>query len=190
MTNLRLFIAVEVEDKAVVGHLTTLQDQLRFRGVKPTRPDQLHFTLHFLGDTSPDLLPPLKEIMDRLTVSSFELSLSRVGAFPNTRKPRVVWVGVDKGVAEVQELHSCLKEGLEELGLQTDSRPYHPHLTLARVKFVEGQGQQRLAEFFRDHTSYNAGTSMVRQVVLKKSTLTPKGPVYEDMHVTGLTHGT
>lgn len=132
---MRLFTAIGL---GVEAHraLTAVQEALRahseFRRWQPLA--QLHLTLNFLGEVPEGRLPDLKEAMVTAARASapFTLALGRLGAFPNPRKPRVLWAGVEGDMAPLQALQADLAARFQALGLDLEARPYAPHLTLAR----------------------------------------------------------
>jgi 2'-5' RNA ligase len=98
-------------------------------------PENWHLTLRFLGavdDVTFDRflagLAPVEE------VRSFRVRLTGYGAFPNPRRSTVVWTGVDEGVNELTRLNEMAEEAAQAAGLSPEERPYHPHVTLSRVR--------------------------------------------------------
>jgi 2'-5' RNA ligase len=103
-----------------------------------------------------------------------------VGAFPNPRKPNVVWLGVSEGENELRELASKVETLVRKIGLPKSNKGFSPHLTLARVKFW--RDRSRLSMVIRELSNVKVGNMAVDLVRLKKSTLTPKGPLYETLY--------
>jgi 2'-5' RNA ligase len=140
---LRLFFAVPVSDEArtTVGQLIdTVQGAVgdgtaRIRWV---RVDGLHLTLRFLGPTPEERLPPLEAAADAIAAAGapFEVGLAGGGAFPSLARPRSLWVGVGQGADRLAELADQLTAAAAECGLVLDTRPFAPHLTLARTDGV------------------------------------------------------
>ena len=118
------------------------------------RVDGLHLTLRFLGATPNDRQSDLAVALQASAtgVEPFEVSLNGAGAFPNPSRPRVLWVGITSGAAELGVLAQKLSSELERLGWPPEDRPFAPHLTLARTDGVPGAGDkaQRLMELARD----------------------------------------
>ena len=103
--------------------------------LKPVREEQIHLTLRFLGDTP---RARLDEVAARLCevaaeIEPFELDVEGAGAFPGARRPVVLWAGVRESDA-LETLHETVEETLVSLGLGRDDRPFHPHVTVARVR--------------------------------------------------------
>jgi 2'-5' RNA ligase len=150
------------------------------RGVRPVRPEQLHLTLRFLGDTDEGLVDGLQELMV-LSVDGmepFHITFEGVGAFPNARRPRVVWIGLH-GAEPLVDIARRLERGVVELGWQPEGRGFRPHATVARIKRVRRQG--RLSSLLDRWRDASFGSMEVRSLVLKRSELTPQGAIYTDV---------
>ena len=104
----------------------------------------------------------------------FELSLKGIGAFPNERSPRIIWIGVERGREEIIKLQEGIEESLSTLGFKREERKFHPHLTIARVK-----GRADFKELLG--VPYKSRVFLTDSLVLFKSTLTPKGPIYGEL---------
>jgi 2'-5' RNA ligase len=180
MARLRTFIAVDT-GKAIRDRCVALQETLARSGadVKWVEPDNLHVTLLFLGEVEdrdvPALCRAVAEVAERH--DGFRLSVEGVGCFPNPRRPRVVWVGVGDGHAELVKLHEALEPPLLELGCyRREERAYTPHLTLGRVKGERATAA--LASALAAKAKWQAGVTEVGEVHVLSSELTPRGPVY------------
>jgi 2'-5' RNA ligase len=102
-------------------------------GVTFTKLEQLHFTLAFLGEQpGPEEAVAAGEILRES--HAFEVAISGVGAFPNTLRPRVLWLGVSAGAAELMETAERLRSELRRRGFQIEERRFQPHLTIGRVR--------------------------------------------------------
>jgi len=139
MSSKRLFLGVALPDRAV-ELLTELQSAAEQadsgRALRWVAPENLHVTLHFLGDTEEQRIPQLLERMEtRLeTVGGQDTGLAAAGAFPSSRNPRVLWVGLEDPTDILRRLHETLRPPLEELGFSLDSRAYHPHITVGYAR--------------------------------------------------------
>jgi len=134
----RLFFSVPVSEVARSAASDVLRAMKRAAGDAPlswTRDEQLHFTLAFLGEQPEDALPRLREAAASCAgVRAFELGLSGAGAFPDPRRPRVLWLGAEEGARELEHLAACLAGGLRAAGFVLEKRPFRAHLTVARVR--------------------------------------------------------
>jgi 2'-5' RNA ligase len=155
------------------------------RGVRPVRPEQLHLTLRFLGDTEEDRVPDLRELMAEAVegVGPFRLAFEGVGAFPNERRPRVVWIGLT-GAEPLMVIARRLEEGVVGLGWRPEKRGFRPHATVARVKGARRLG--RLASLLERWRDASFGSLEVGEVHLKRSELTPQGAIHTTVHTVGL----
>jgi len=180
MARLRTFIAVELE-KAIRDKVMALQETLARTGtdVKWTEPENLHFTLLFLGEVDErDVVQVCRAVGECCQqLEPFGLSVRSAGCFPNPRRPRVLWVGVGQGVQEMCALHDALEKPLLKLGCyRREARPYSPHLTLGRVK--SDRPTDKLAAALAQNAGWQGGDMNAREVRVMSSELTPKGPIY------------
>ncbi|RLG38576.1 RNA 2',3'-cyclic phosphodiesterase [Candidatus Alkanophaga liquidiphilum] len=177
---MRSFIAIDLSDE-LRGEVAGIQKEFQFlKGVKPVKPEQAHLTLKFLGEVPEGRVNALKRALDGVRAASFELRLRGVGVFPNTRRIRVIWVGVEDSAA-LNTLHAEIEAKLEKLGFKRE--PLSPHVTLFRVKSISGGEKELALKKLEELSDKDFGGMHVSEVKLKKSTLTPKGPIYEDVHV-------
>lgn len=169
----RLFIAVPVPD-AVRARVQQVQDRFKEAGVRASwvRPDAMHITLLFLGDTPLDRLPDLeKALTEAARTSPFQVRVQGAGAFPNPARARVVWLGLhDEG--HLSALAQALRAALPSDGSLTwDPKPFRPHLTLARLRAPSPAIPQALGAL-----ADAEGVSFpVDRVVLYQSVLAPEG---------------
>ena len=133
----RAFIAIDLPE-SVKPFLSEAQKALKQYGfrVKWIRPQNIHLTLKFLGDTATADINKIAEAM-RLAASEcpgLSLAAKGIGVFPNVRRPRVIWAGLDGQLEALADLQRALEAQLADLGFTRDSRPFKSHLTLGRVK--------------------------------------------------------
>jgi 2'-5' RNA ligase len=144
----RAFIAIELSDDAKAGlraALQTVEATTGFSAGRWVSPERMHLTLRFLGDTEDALIAGVAASMDRIarTFSPLSLELAGVGFFPDAHRPRIAWLGVGGESEELARLESRLSEELIALGIDRDPRPFHPHLTLARVRHKTTGAERR-----------------------------------------------
>jgi len=173
---MRLFIAVDFDE--LKDYFIELREQLP-KDVKLTLQKAFHLTLKFLGEVQEDNAGNIAEQLKKIKFDKIEISLDDIGVFPNEKFIRVVWVGINpKG--PVVQLQKNIENSLEEFNFKKDFE-FHPHITLARVKFVENK-----TDFINSLKNIKIDKNKkikVRNFKLIKSTLTPEGPVYEDLEV-------
>ena len=166
---MRAFVAVEITECNIHDAIRDVQRELEGRHVGVAG---MHFTLQFLGEISESLCSEVKTALGTVRFCPFQISLVGVGAFPSPRSPRVIWVGVDdEGGRELVDLAGRVRGALAPLGLR-EERPFKPHVTILRRP-----GRVRLAGF----TKRVFGAQEVLSFKLKKSLLTPTGPIYSDL---------
>ena len=145
--------------------------------LKMVEPKNVHLTLKFLGNTEEEIVPDLEAVMRRSVegVSSFEVNLHGVGVFPNENYITVIWVGMEKE-QELASIAGKLDELLQPLGHKKERRPFSPHITVARVKRIKDR--DALITTLKRYKETDFGMMKVDSIKLKKSVLTPKGPIY------------
>ncbi len=180
----RAFVSVDIGD-GIDWH--SLRKELADvdRGVRPVKTEQLHLTLRFLGDMDEALLDDLEGQMNRAVedVSPFLLTFHGVGAFPNARKPRVVWIGLE-GAEPLSVIAERLEKGAVELGFVPEKRGFRPHATVARIKNVRRSGS--LASLLERWKDESFGSMEVDSIHLKSSKLTPQGAIHATVHTSRL----
>lgn len=173
----RAFIGIDLEShlrESIASKVKGLQEE--FPSLKWVHHTNYHLTLTFLGDVDKRMLEVIKKNL--LTVASetraIPITYAELGAFPDSRNPKVLWIGVKEGARELKQLHQRMEERLWDLGFPKERRPYHPHLTLARCRNTRLKGlEERIERFTPEELP-----SIVDNITLFKSRLTPKGPVY------------
>ena len=185
MELLRLFIAINLPED-LLDTLTVTQRQLQRKltayPLRWSRPEGIHLTLKFLGDTDPDRIPDISEALQRIAAkhAPFELPVGGLGMFPNTRRPSVLWVGVNDEDHRLRHLAADVDKAMAKLGWQREKRPFSGHLTLARVKKQAGNRDRRaLGEAVTALSGYDKlGVLPVQRIHLMRSQLRPDGAIY------------
>lgn len=183
MERIRSFIAVELPAE-VKSALARLQAQLKSGGQFPVKwvdPYGIHLTLKFLGNIGTDKIGEITGAIDEAVklVPPFHLEIKGLGAFPNLNRVRVAWVGVGGDLGRLGELQKRIESNLALLGFAPESRPFAPHLTLARLRdrasLHERQGFGQLIAGAGFETVYSFS---VESINLMRSQLTSEGPIY------------
>ena len=169
---MRLFIAFEVPED-ITKSLLDVQKNIKFDG-KATKPKSFHLTLKFLGEVEESKVSNIIEELSKIKFNPFDASLSEIGAFPDKHRPRVVWVGLEPQ-DKIIEIQKQVESATEKLGFGQDKK-FHPHLTLARIKFVKNK--KELQDCI-DNIKVPEASFKADSFKLIKSTLMPEGPVYE-----------
>ena len=187
MDKLRLFIAIEIPAE-VRRRLAEIEKELMASDadVKWVPEGNFHATLKFLGYVDEDRVEQVSRAVESAAKdsSAFEAALSGVGAFPNPRRPSVVWVGITSGVEEMKALAAKVEDALEPLGFAREERPFSAHITLGRTR--SPRNADKLREIIERLREENAGRFEVEGVALMKSDLRPTGPVYSQIADCGL----
>ena len=178
---IRAFIAFDIDSATVHKRLSEIQKVLINTGadLKLVEPQNIHVTMRFLGDISPTSVEAIYEEMKQVSFTPFDIELKGLGAFPNLRYAKVVWVGIQKGANELKSVFDQLEPRLQRLGFRPDPKGFSPHLTIARVK--SGRNKAELARQVEEMANYECGTIRAEYLRLKKSVLTPKGPIYSTL---------
>ncbi|MDP3012877.1 MAG: RNA 2',3'-cyclic phosphodiesterase [Candidatus Subteraquimicrobiales bacterium] len=175
---LRLFVAIELPKtlKEELGKFTE-QSSKEVSGAKWVEPKNLHISLKFLGNFPEENLPKLLTKIEEATwrIKPFNLRLSKAGAFPTERKARVFWMGTEGSESELEKLHKSIDKNMEKLGFERENRKFHSHITLAR--FRTPQNIESLISKF-DFKASGDEVFEVKEIVLFKSELTPRGSIY------------
>jgi 2'-5' RNA ligase len=177
----RSFIAVELAPE-LLSSVLGLQREILATGadMKGVEPENIHFTLKFLGEIPKSTVDAVIECMNRLDFKSFEIEVAGVGCFPTNRNPRVVWIGVASGLENFASLAKQLEKCLIGIGFKPERERFTAHLTIGRVR--SGRNKSELLKKLGEVLNAEIGRMTVNSIKLKKSTLTPKGPVYTTLH--------
>lgn len=145
--------------------------------------ENIHLTLLFLGEVNDrdinEVCGAVKTITDEK--APFSISVQSIGCFPNTQRPKVVWIGVGEGQEELTQLHDALEEPLLNLGhYRREARQYTPHITLGRAKGKRPADD--LSEVVEKKSEWTAGEVNINEVVVFSSELTSKSPIYTPLY--------
>jgi len=182
---MRLFVALDI-DAGIRERIAAFRDELRpyAPNARWVGSETFHITLQFLGET--EKLQEIKSALQTVQGAPVQLAFRNAGFFPSPKAPRVFWVGIE-GDANLQPLVSCVGRALAPLGFESESRPFQPHLTLART----GSGRpqripgERVAPVWRalqdklqTLAALEFGTMTAREFYLYESKLSPAGARY------------
>jgi len=183
MEQVRSFIAIELPDEVKLG-LVKLQAQLKLGkqpAVKWVDPNSIHLTLKFLGNVPVDKIGDITGVIEKAAqeISPFHLEVKDLGVFPNLRRVQVVWVGISGQVDRLCQLQQRIESNLAPLGFAPESRPFTPHLTLARVRDRASLDErQRFGQLIANTKFETAFTLEVEAISLMRSQLTREGAIY------------
>ncbi len=179
MPKIRAFIAVDISPELraeLERTISSLRSDLG--GVKWLKPENIHLTLKFLGETDREKIEAIGELLEETARrhSPFTIEVGDLGAFPEMKRPRVIWLGVERR-RELIALAGDIEERLEGFGFEKEKRAFRPHLTLGRVKVPPDSS--KLADAFRRIGAVSFVSLDVKMILLLQSTLTPHGAVYQ-----------
>jgi len=174
---MRAFVAIEVNNQNVLNSIYQVQSELNIEA-KPVELHNMHFTVQFLGEISEEMVRKISDALNSIEFSAFSISFMGVGVFPKPSFPRVIWIGTNDGINELEKLAEMIRTKLSQLGFRPDKK-FKPHVTIFRVKNkIEG-----ISDKLEKFSTYNFGKQTVSEIKLKKSELAPEGPIYTDLLV-------
>ena len=174
---MRIFVAIEVSDKDVLNSIHKIQTELNIKA-KPVELHNMHFTVQFLGEVSEEVVGKISDALNSIEFSSFSISFASIGVFPKPNSPRVIWIGTDDGINELEKLAEIIRSKMSHLGFSPDKK-FKPHVTIFRVKNKIEDLSSKLEKF----SSCSFGKQLVSEIKLKKSELTSTGRIYTDLLV-------
>jgi len=181
LETIRAFIAINL-DPEIRGYLSSLQQNLNLDAAKVkvnwVEEKNLHLTLKFLGNISPSQIELIEIELKKITSqypSFFIKLLPEIGVFPSYKMPRVIWVGIKEGAAELTEIYNLVETRLYKKGFPRESKNFSTHITLGRVKYLKDKDSliRSLKSIHLDSFSQK-----VKSIELMESKLTPQGPLY------------
>jgi RNA 2',3'-cyclic 3'-phosphodiesterase len=179
LNRVRTFIAVDVSNRNGIENLQKeLIENTRWspQEVKPVEKQNFHFTLVFLGTVNLDAIDKIKSKLLQLQFKPINVTYTGLGGFPSSNFARVVWIGVDeegrKGLVSLAEL---VISKMAEIGFR--SKPFAPHMTIFRIK----SGSLKLDSILSKYNDETFGPDVINRVHLKRSELTPAGPIYSEI---------
>lgn len=178
---IRSFFAFDIDDNRIVKRISEIQGIFTNSGadLKLVSTQNIHLTIRFLGDIPVSMVDVIYEEMKNIQFSPFRIEISGLGVFPKLNYPRVIWAGIKKGSKELEDIFAQLEYRLRRLGFKKDNKGFSPHLTIARVR--TGRNKARLAELVMELQDYEFGIVNADCLRLKKSDLTPRGPIYTNL---------
>ena len=176
---LRCFLAIELPN-AIQKKIEEVQRDLKtsHADVKWVHPENIHLTLKFFGNIEESKVDPILQSIGSLIqrTSPFSLKVQGTGAFPHSKNPRVIWMGLMDGKEILARFQKELEGILAKIGFEPEDRPFQPHLTLGRMK--SSRGKDELVGKMEKHREEEFGDVEAEEVVLFQSELRPTGPIY------------
>lgn len=188
---IRAFIAIHA-DAATVAELERVQNNLErglpSDGIRWAKSEQLHLTLQFLGYIVAERLPEFEKILSDACSQHgpFGLRAETLGCFPDKRKPRILWAGLNGDVEPLENLKRHLDEKLAAVGYVAEKRAFHPHITLARIDHLKIREIEQLGRQLVSYEAVRFGAWRVEKIDLMRSILSPAGAKYSLLKSFGL----
>lgn len=174
---MRAFVAIDVSESEIINTIYKFQKNEFNINAKPVAPENLHFTIQFIGEISNEEGKLIKDRLDGIKFTPFSVVLKGVGIFPKPSFPRIIWIGTDKeGGEKMKNLAYKIREELEEIGYRAD-KPFEPHLTIFRIKNKIDDIREKMKQL----SSKEFGSQTISEIKFKKSELTPQGPHYSNL---------
>lgn len=180
MSQIRAFLAIDLDDDLkpkihkIIKEFKQIDADIKYVDLQ-----NLHFTLKFFGDIDTDGIDLISSKIENVIkdFDSFNIKIKGCGAFPNTNRIKVIWVGLDEDEI-LKNLHDRLDKEFNSIGFDLDKK-FSSHLTIGRMKSAKGKADVK--KTIETNKTVDIGTMEVNTIILKKSTLTPSGPIYEDL---------
>jgi 2'-5' RNA ligase len=182
MTQIRAFLAIEVPEELKLKIYKIIKEFKKTDArIKYVELENLHLTLKFFGEIDSEGIDLLSQKISSVAseFDGFKVNIKGCGAFPNTNRIKVIWLGLENDEF-VKKLHDELDKEFVRMGFDKDKK-FSTHLTIGRMKSAKGKADVKSTiESFED---VEIGEMNVDKIILKKSTLTPQGPIYEDLEI-------
>ena len=158
-----------------------LQHELHAAAIRWTKQEQLHLTLQFLGYIEELRLPEFENAIAHALKdwNGFELRSEHLGCFPSAKRPRILWAGLDGELSPLQQIKANLDKSLSCVGYVPEERPFHAHITLARIGEIRLREAKRLHEALGKYERQVFGTWRVQSIDFIQSSLSPAGARYQ-----------
>ena len=177
----RTFIAVKIPATVkLIELLKLLRVDMREDRIRWVNPEILHITLSFIGDTTEEQVNYISEQLEKIGsgYSSIELHFKELGVFPNLRKPRVFWIGMERNEL-LENLQGEIEAMLRNYGIKRDDKKFSPHLTIARIKRIDDI--DKLKYRLKEYRGKTIQKTKIGEVIYYESKLTANGPIYNSI---------
>jgi len=179
MQKIRTFIAIDIPVSQKVTEIINELKKIQI-DAKIVEIENMHLTLKFLGDTDENLIDEIEKIIKDaiLNMQPFEIILKNLGVFPNEKYMKVAWIGVENA-EPLKKFAETIDTKLKDLGFEKEKRPFSVHLTIARIK--SAKNKEKLMDLIDKYQNIELQKIKINKIILKKSILTPKGPIYTNL---------
>ena len=172
---MRLFIAIDLSEQAKES-IEKIKSELKgIKGIKPVAKENIHLTLKFLGEVADDKVPEIVRALSQVKLKPFNISISKMGVFPNEHRIQVLWVDAEPA----EPLFELKKQIDVALPRFKDDHPFKNHITFARIKYIANDADKKKIVELITNRQVDKTELLVDKFRLYKSELTPQGPIYE-----------
>ncbi len=189
--SIRAFIALPLSP-SIKKKISQLQNHLGKLNcpVRWTNPENIHITLKFLGNITSQQILLLKETLKHIqtVTDSFEIQLSELGAFPNRKNPRILWINITQGSCEIIQIAQSIEDQLKDLGFVQSVKSFAPHITIGRIRDL--QRTRKLSHTIKNQIIPPDCQDTINEILLFKSNLSSKGPIHTKLFGIKLNLGT
>ena len=180
--SIRSFLAIDI-DADLLDKIKTVEDEFKKidANIKYVNIENMHLTLKFFGNIDLNMIDKIQCSVKKVINEHkpFKINIKGSGAFPNTKQIKVIWIGLEEN-KDLIKLQKNLDNEFNKLGFNLE-RNYKSHLTIGRMK--NGKNKNLIQDKIKEYEDYTIGSMTVKKIALKKSTLTPQGPIYENIEV-------
>lgn len=172
---------MDIRNHGVIDNVKRVQTLIHESGVDAKYVDakSLHFTVRFLGETSDETLERVKKVLMDVKARKVKVQYRGIGVFPGRHRINVVWLGVEnRCMDELRSIADEVNRAIFSFGFQSRGT-FQPHATIARIK--SSRNRDKLLSLIDERIDHVFGEETLDYVRLKKSVLTPKGPIYDDL---------
>ncbi|UCH01504.1 MAG: RNA 2',3'-cyclic phosphodiesterase [Candidatus Bathyarchaeota archaeon] len=179
---IRSFLAFDIANEEILQRFAEVQERLIRSGadLKIVNPQNIHITIRFLGNVSPNTIEQVYEAMKEVPFKPYKIMIKGLGTFPSLEYIRIVWAGIEKGAKQLKDVFDHLEPRLQRVGFKPDRKGFSPHLTIARVR--SARYKARLVQCIKELENYEFGEFGACILRLKRSILKPAGPIYSTIH--------
>jgi len=181
---IRSFLAFELPPD-IKSEVKRISGEVKKTGLEASwvKPDNIHLTTVFTGDIDEKDIPDMISNIDNVTAEyePFDISLGGMGLFPDIKRPRVLWLGLNGGIEGLASLRDDLQKSLEPFGIKQEKRPFKPHLTLGRFR-KPAKDKFLLKKMLDEYGEISGPNGKLDELILFKSDLKPTGAVYTRLH--------
>lgn len=187
MAGIRSFLAIDIPHPIIKKIGSVLETLSSSPGdVKWVKPESIHITLKFFGNIEKKDIDRVGSRMESVAFlkNPFFLRIAGMGAFPNSRSPRVIWLGVEEKGDQLTTILRELEKNFTDMGFKPEKRPFNPHLTLGRIK--SSRGRRDISQVLDNDADKDFGSFAVKSLVLFGSNLTPRGAIHTKLKTVDL----